>query len=196
MRIVGLLVHHLLAAAVGDPALEAEIEAPEAGVIDDEVQVRPVPGRLLQIVRRARLLVEGTQRQPLVDAQVLDAELFRLFPEWIGDFFVVHEPGFLAQFGAGVHLPGVDLEVLHLAFHLVHFLRAQVRAEQAVRQQALRAGDVVNELARGHHLIGRQRVLVPVAAGHAADDGHDRVAVAEDLLHIVHAIEQLQSLVG
>ena len=63
-----------------------------------------------------------------------------------------------------------------------------------MRQDALRAGQVVDVLARGHHLIGRQRVLVPVAAGHAADDRHRRVAVAEDFLDVVGAVELFEAL--
>ena len=61
-----------------------------------------------------------------------------------------------------------------------------------MRQHALRAGQVVDVLARGDHLVGRQRVLVPVAAGHAADDRHHRVAVAEDFLDVVGAVELLE----
>ena len=131
---------------------------------------------------------------PLWTQQVLDAELLRPLPERVGDLLVVHEPGLLAELGPGVHLPGVDLQVLDLPLHLLQLLRAEVGPQQAVRQDALRAGQVVDVLARGDHLVGRQRVLVPVAGRHAADDRHDGVAVAEDLLDVVGAVEQLQAL--
>src|SRR5438045_2098735 len=75
-------------------------------------------------------------------------------------------------------------------------LWAEVGAEQAVRQDALGTGQVVDVLARGHHLVGRQRVLVPGAAGDAADDGHDGVAVAEDLLDVVGPVELFEGRVG
>src|SRR3712207_7163240 len=47
-------------------------EAAEAGVVEDEVEVGPVPGGLLHVERTAALLVEGAEGQPLVDADVLE----------------------------------------------------------------------------------------------------------------------------
>ena len=40
-------------------------------------------------------------------------------------------------------------------------------------------------LARGHHAVGRQRVLVPFGGGNAADDGHDRIAVEKNFFDVV-----------
>jgi hypothetical protein len=128
LRVVGLLVDDLLAGALADPSREAS----EGRVIHDEVQVGPVLGGLLQVVRGTRLLVEGAQGQALVDAEVLDAQRPRLLPERIGDLLVVEVPGALAQLGAGVHLPGLDLEALDLALHLLQLLGAEVGPEQAV----------------------------------------------------------------
>ena len=150
LGIGALGVDDLDAGAVGQPAVAAE-----AGVVDDEVEVGPVLGGLLQVERPARLLVERAQRQPLVDAEVLDAQRLGLLPERIGDLLVVHPPGLLADLGAGVHLPGVDLQVLDLALHLLELGLAEVGPQQAVREHAPRAGQVVDELAGGDHLVGR-----------------------------------------
>src|SRR5262249_14852994 len=75
-----------------------------ARMIDNEVQIGPVLRSLLEIVWRARLLVERAERQALVHAEILHAELLRALPEGIGDLLVVHEPGLFAELGAGVHL--------------------------------------------------------------------------------------------
>ena len=130
---------------------------------------------------------------PLWTHRFLMPSFFVFSQNGIGHLLVVHEPGLLAQLGAGVHLPGVDLQLLDLPLHLLEFRLAEVGPQQAVRQHAPRAGQVVDELARGDHLVGRQRVLVPLAARHAADDRHHRVAVAEDLLDVVGAVELLQA---
>ena len=154
-------------------------------------EVGPVLRRLLQVERPARLLVERAQRQPLVHAEVLDPQCLGLLPERIRDLLVVHPPGLLADLGAGVHLPRLDLQFLDLTLHLLELGLAQVGPQEPVRQHAARARQVVDELAGGDHLVGRQRVLVPVAAGHAADDRHHRVAVAEDLLDVVRPVQEL-----
>ena len=189
LRVVALGVDDLDAGAAGEPAVAAE-----AGVVDDEVQVGPVFGGFFEVERAARFFVEGTQGQALVDAEVLDPEGLGLFPERIGDFFVIHAPGFFADLGAGVHLPGVDLQFLDLPLHLFELGLAEVGAKQAVRKNPARPGEIIDELARGDHLVGRQRVLVPIAAGDAADDGHDGVAIAEDFLDVMCAVEQLDGL--
>ena len=119
--------------------------------------------------------------RPLWTQRFLMPSAFGLFPEGVGDLLVVHSPGFFADLGAGVHLPGLDLQVLDLALHLLELGLAEVGPQEPVREHAARAGQIVDELAGGHHLVGRQRVLVPVAAGNAADDRHHRVAVAEEL---------------
>ena len=62
LRIIGSRVFDLFPRAAGQGA-----EAAKTGMIHHKVQVRPIEGRFLQIDRRARLLVEETQRQPFVD---------------------------------------------------------------------------------------------------------------------------------
>ena len=95
-------------------------------MVDDEVQVGPILGGLFEIERPARFFVEGAQGQALMNAEILDSKCFGLFPEGVGDLLVVHSPGFLADLGAGVHLPGFDLQVLDLALHLLELGLAQV----------------------------------------------------------------------
>ena len=45
-------------------------------MINDEVEVGPILGGLLQVERPARLLVERPQRQPFVDARFLMPSAF------------------------------------------------------------------------------------------------------------------------
>ena len=125
-------------------------------------------------------------------AYVFDAECFGAFPEGVGDFFVVEKPGFFADLCAGVHLPGVDFEFFDLAFHLVEFFGAEVGTQETVREDALRAREVVDELAGGDHLVGREGVFVPVAAGDAADDGEHGIAIAEDFFDVMGAVEEVE----
>ena len=81
---------------------------------------------------------------PLWTQRFLMPSFLRPLPERIGDLLVVEEPGLFADLGAGVHLPGVDLQFLDLAFHLVEFFLAEIGPQQAVRQHALRTGQVVD----------------------------------------------------
>jgi len=46
--------------------------------------------------------------------------------------------------------------------------------------------------ARGHHAVGRQRVLVPFRCGNAADNRHDRVAVEKDFFDVMSEIEKFK----
>ena len=129
-----------------------------------------------------------------MDAEVLDAQGLGFLPERIGDFLIVHPPCLLADLGAGVHLPGVDLQVLDLAFHLLELGLAQVGPQETVGEHAPRAGQLVDEPASFDHLVGGQGVLVPVAAGDAADDRHDGVAVAEDFLDVMSPVQELDGV--
>ena len=129
LRIGALGIDDLDAGAGGQPA-----EAAEAGMVDDEIEVGPVEGGLFEIEGPACLFVECPQRQSLVHAEVLDAEGLGLFPERIGDFLIVHPPGFFADLGAGVHLPGVDLQILDLPLHLLELGLAEVGPQEPVRQ--------------------------------------------------------------
>ena len=129
-----------------------------------------------------------------MDAEVLDAQGLGLLPEWVRDFLVVHSPGLFADLGAGVHLPGVDLQVLDLTLHFLELGLAEVGPQEAMRQHAARAGQFVDESASFDHLIGGQGVLVPIAAGDTADDRHDGVAVAEDFLDVMRPVQELDGL--
>ena len=71
-------------------------------MIDDEVQPRPVAGRLDHVARPAVLLVEDSQRQTFVHADVPNAELEGLFPEGIRHLLIVEPPGLFADLRAGV----------------------------------------------------------------------------------------------
>ncbi len=133
LRVVGFGIADFFAGAGGEKT------RPAVGrVINDEVQIGPILGGFFEVERHAGFLVERAQRQAFVDAEVLDAELARSLPKRIRDFLVVHEPGLLAELGAGVHLPGVDLELFDLPLHLFEFALAEVRPQQTVRQNALR----------------------------------------------------------
>src|SRR5262249_36747892 len=122
LRVRRVLVNDLVTGPMPGPE-----RATVAGVVDDEVQVGPVLRRLRQVVWRARLLIERAKRKSLVDAQVLHAEFLGTLPKRVGALLVIHEPRLLAQFGPGVHLPGVDFEFLHLPLHLGEFLFTKVR---------------------------------------------------------------------
>src|SRR5262249_11699871 len=106
-------------------------------MIDDEVQVREITSRPLQVQRGAGLLIEKSKGQALVDAEIANAQLPGPLPERIRDFLIIHEPGALAQLRSGVHFPGADAKLLDLPFHLLDLALAQVGAEEAVSQHAL-----------------------------------------------------------
>src|SRR6185436_8739728 len=89
--------------------LGVEEARPEAGVVDDEIELGPVARRLRQVARRALLgRARRRRREPLVDADVEEAgmvlQLLAVVADQaegrIGDRFVVEAP--LLELALGV----------------------------------------------------------------------------------------------
>src|ERR1700674_115027 len=90
------------------------------GMIDDEIELRPVLGGLADIgdvgeaSQIGKRLLYPRREQPLVDADVLAAFLHHLLVTLVGDFLVVHPPGITADVLMGVVADGVALAGLRL----------------------------------------------------------------------------------
>src|SRR5882672_1252961 len=169
---VRLAVAQLLVADVVEPGLRPEERrhAAEAGVVDDEVELRPVARRLRDVGRLAEFRrVDRGRREALVDADVAEA---RMAPQLVAlphdelirrvrDLLVVEAPlphqivrriaVRLRRGGHGIALPRIRTVLLDLLLHEVQALTARI--ELAVRQHALRARDLVDEIAHRRRLL-------------------------------------------
>src|SRR4029450_287173 len=91
-----------------------------AAVIDDEVDLRPVLGRLADVAHVRvgppvrELLLDRRREQALVDAPLVVARLDELLVERIDELVVVHPPRVLAEVLVGVVADRVALERVRL----------------------------------------------------------------------------------
>src|SRR6185295_3570962 len=65
------------------------------GVVRDEIQIEEIVGRCIEIFGMGITGIELSKRNPLVTADVLDAELAAFFPDRISQFLVVEPPALL-----------------------------------------------------------------------------------------------------
>ena len=156
----------------------------------DEVDVRPVLRRLHHVIRPEEVPARSGQRQPLVRADVPHTEFQRAFVEGVGHAFVVVSPG--TQGVSGVELPGIDLEFLYLALGIVEPVRVG-RGANAVAEHPAGPCRLVHGIPGGDHLFRGQHVRAGRAKGGPRDTSHDGVAVEENLLHVVPAVQAVRS---
>ena len=162
-------------------------------MIDHEVHLRPILGGLSDVPRGGvfphageRLLVIGRQ-QPLVDAQRVDAGLHRFVVERIHHLLVVEPPwelGGCQRIADRVGLPGIGLIDLDCLVDLLH-PAGLLGGDDAVRQQAARAREIVDGFARLDDLLVGQKPPARIVERRAAQERHVGVAVVIDLFHIV-----------
>src|SRR3989442_904138 len=135
----------------------------EAGVVDDEVELRPVARHLRQVARAALLRgVRSGRREALVDADVeetrMRCELLAVVADQlearVRDLLVVEPPLLqlalrivveLRGVGDVVALPRVRMELVDLLLHEAEVLPA--REDLPVREQPRRPGDAVDPVA-------------------------------------------------
>src|SRR5216684_491612 len=141
----------------------------EAGVVDDEVELRPVARHLRQVGRAALLgRVRRGRREALVNADVEEARMGRellavvtdQLEARVRDLLVVEPPllqlalGIVVELrGVGdvVALPRVGMELVDLLLHEAQVLPA--REDLPVREQPRRAGDGVDPVPHGRGLV-------------------------------------------
>ena len=170
-------------------------EGPQGAVVHDEVELRPVFGRLAHVLDRRVLpdagpgrLVVGRQ-QPLVDADGRDVGLHGLLVKGIHQLVVVEPPvrlqlGREQRIADRVALPAVGLEGRDRAIHFLH-PSLLLRREHGVAQETARTGELVDGHAGGGDLVVGQEVPAGVVEGRAREQRHLGVAVDEDLLDVV-----------
>src|SRR5882724_2233187 len=89
-------------------------------VVDDEVELRPVLGRLAHVSHvgvgeeMRELLLDGWREEPLVDADIDEAGLGEFLVGLVGDLLVVQTPRVLADFFVGLVADVVALERIRL----------------------------------------------------------------------------------
>src|SRR5205814_8293148 len=115
-----------------------------------EVQIGKILRGTLDIAGMPGLVDPALQRQALVEADVLDAELSRQREHRVRDLLVVHAPwhGWVAEGQTRVAFPRGDLELRGLAPHLVEIARPLVRRDEAVRDEPARGGELVCDVGR------------------------------------------------
>src|SRR5215469_13711101 len=91
----------------------------ECRVVNDEVQIRKIPGRFFYVARMAVLFVEQAQRKSFVNADVSDAQLSGFLPEGVRILLVIDPPCALPNLGAWIELPGINLQLGDLAVHFI-----------------------------------------------------------------------------
>ena len=155
----------------------------QAGVIEEEVEVREVP-RGLDHIAWMVVVGDGAERQALVQADPLDAELARPLEHRVGDLLVVHEPAPVEALGRGarVPLPGVHLEHGGLLIHEVEVGLAELGRDEPVGQHPARLGDPVDLVADVGHLLRRHDGLLRVRARRRRDEADVGLAVEEHFL--------------
>ena len=160
----------------------------EAGVIHDEVDAGMVQRRLLDVTRMIVLNAASGQRQSLMDAHQVHAELKNLLVERIHQLLVVHpEREFaLALHHAGIELPGINLQFQGVAFCLLQEIREE-RRHQPMGEQTSRTCHSVDAGTAFHHFVGIEHV--EEIRGHPADHRHLRIAVEE---HLFYEVSKLQ----
>jgi hypothetical protein len=128
-----------------------------------------------------------------VDAHGVDAALDDLLVEGVHELLVVEPPvrallGGEERIADRVALPAVGLEAGDRVVDLVH-PAALLRREDRMAEQAPRVGDPVHSRAGGVDVVVGEEVPVGVVEGRAGQQRHLRIAVDEDLLHVVLELE-------
>src|SRR5712692_4559693 len=215
-------VGHAVAQLAGADRLQrlgVEEARAEAGVVDDEVELRPVARDLRQVARAALLgRVRRHRRQALVDADVEEArvllELLAVVADQlvgrISDLLVVEPP--LLQLALGVvvelrgvgdvvALPRVGMELLDLLLHEAEVLPAG--EDLPVRKQPRRTGDAVDpvphrcglvagEVHRAERLVGAFRDA-RLGAARRLEESQRRIAEDRDR-HLAVEVDVLDEL--
>ncbi len=127
---------------------------------------------------------DGAEGQALVEADAPDPELPGPLQHRIGDLLVVDEPAAIEPLGggAGVSLPGVDLERGRLHVHEVEIGLAELRRDEAVGEHPAGLGDAVDLVPDVGHLLRRHHRLLRIGPGRGRDEPDVRLAVEEHLL--------------
>ncbi len=176
----------------------------ESRVVDDEIKLRPVLGRLAYVAhvgigQQLRELPGGRRRvQSLVHADVDEARFRHLLVEGIEQLLVVHVPRVPGQMLVGVvahriALEGIGLQLRDCPVHGVHPAR-HAGLEDRVGKHAPRAGQIVHFRARIRlHFVGKEPVarLLRSRARNERDLG---VAVEVDFLEVVRELEVFERL--
>ena len=85
--------------------------------------------------------------------------------------------------GAGVGLPGVDLERGRLQVHEVEIGLAELGRDETMGQHAAGLGDPVDLIADVGHLLRRHHRFLGIRSGRGRDEPDRRLTIEEDLLH-------------
>lgn len=183
-----------------DRGVDGRADTAHAGMIDDEIEVGPVPCGPRDVVdigvRQQAGPAPGRLRreQALVNADIADARLHHPFVAGIDGLLVVEPPrmpgGRLLDIVAdGVTLPGIGPKLLDRAVKLVE-PAGRARHEHRLIHLARGAGERVDAPPRLRlHRVGQEPIR-RVVGRRAREDGDLGVAVEEDLLHIglVHQV--------
>src|SRR5215470_10470484 len=95
-------------------------------VVNDEVQIGKILGRLFDVARMAVLFVKQAQRQAFVNAYVSDSQLSGFLPEGVRILLVVDPPRAFPDLSSGIKLPGINLQLADLTVHFIQFWRAEI----------------------------------------------------------------------
>ncbi len=168
-------------------------------VIGDEVQIQEVIRRGVEVLRMRIACVELAERDALVAADVLDAQLAALLPDRVSELLVVEPPALL-----GGRVEGVELEARNLVLLDVLRQTIQRHAQALVRREP--AGQHQRGLrpvvAHPDLVLHRDHVLPAVMLAEAervedADRGvtflQDQLAVVLDV-HVARAVRQAECL--
>src|SRR2546430_4102678 len=104
-------------------------------MVDEEVNVREILGRLDQVARVV-ILRDRAERQALVHAEASDPECPRLLEHGIGDALVIEEPAPVEALRSrpSVSFPGVNFQGGHLELHEVEIGLAELRRDETMGQ--------------------------------------------------------------
>src|SRR5438105_3166512 len=157
--------------------------AEQPGVVDEEVDVREIGGRLDQVAWMV-VVRNGSEGQSLVSAEAPHAERTGLLEHGIGDLLVVDEPASIEPLGGGpgIRLPGIDLERRRLEVHEVEIGAPELRGDQAMGEHPAGLRDAVDLVADVGHLLRRHHRLLRIRSGRCRDEPDRRLAVEEHLL--------------
>src|ERR1700733_2929177 len=86
-----------------------------SGVIDDEIELRPILGGLADVrdvnetAQVGKLMFDARRKQPFMNADILDARFHHSLVTLVGDLLVVHPPRVAADLLMGIVADGVAL---------------------------------------------------------------------------------------
>src|SRR6185437_5693476 len=146
-------------------------------VLDNEVELREARRRVVHVTDIERVLVQRPDRRPLVDVDVLDAELLTLLQEDLG-LGILQRPAARAVVPlGGVELHALEVVLLGVLLELPESGLALTRIPASVGDQPSR----VLLRQRGVSLQGVEPVPVPGLQVRGLEDADVRVAVLEDV---------------